>query len=123
DVELGYLVRHDRGASIQHRLRRFGGEPYTTDFDNEIAITNIGGYLAGRLRPLDWLVLRGGARIDAFTFAVDDQNRPTSDRDGERVPMQTTEAFGWALLPRTSAQVIFIEGLSAIVSYGMGARS
>ncbi|MEM9691093.1 MAG: TonB family protein [Myxococcota bacterium] len=126
-IELGYEVRHNEGTASQRRLRRSGREPYATDFNNGLSITNIGGFAAGTFRPLSWLTVRGGLRIDGFAFSVEDRNRPEVDDRGEREPVQTTESFGSAILPRASVQVRplpeTVRGLSIIASYGQGSRS
>ncbi|WP_232379951.1 TonB-dependent receptor domain-containing protein [Polyangium fumosum] len=122
-LELGYFARHDRGDTLQRRLRRVGGVPYRVDFESGIAITNIAGYAAGKLRPASWLTLRGGIRLDTFGFAVEDRNKPEKDRSGPREPSDTIEAFGLTLGPRASVEINLAQGLAWMTSYGAGSRS
>ncbi|HVK67692.1 MAG TPA: TonB-dependent receptor, partial [Polyangium sp.] len=122
-LELGYFARHDRGDTMQRRLRRVGGVPYRVDFESGIAITNIAGYAAGKLRPTSWLTLRGGVRIDTFGFAVEDRNKPEKDRSGPRESSDTIEAFGLAFGPRASVELGLAKGLAWMTSYGAGSRS
>lgn len=127
EAEIGYLVRRDSGRTRQRRLRRSGGVPYRTDFENEIHITNVAGYIAGRFRPSRWFGFTGGVRIDSFVFAVEDLNQPELDRQGEREPTDSSEAFGFAIQPRVSADVTLVRApkwlLSSVTSYGRGSRS
>lgn len=122
-LELGYFTRHDRTETTQRRLRRIGGVPYRTDFQARLGITNIAGYATGKLRPWQWFTLRGGVRVDAFHFAVEDLNRPEKDRGGVREPSDHIEALGISVGPRASAEIQFIKGLSWSLSYGAGSRS
>jgi iron complex outermembrane recepter protein len=122
-LEIGYLARHDRGDTTQRRLRRLGGVPYKSDFAASLGITNIAGYVKGKLRPWSWLTLRAGLRLDAFHFAVEDTNQPEKDRGGVREPSDHIEAQGFSLGPRASAEVLLSKGLSWTTSYGAGSRS
>ncbi|WP_437605389.1 TonB family protein [Sorangium sp. So ce834] len=123
EAEIGFFARYDDGETRQRRLRRASGVPYRVDFDNDLGIGNIAGYVAVRFRPWRPLVLRGGVRLDTFFFSVEDRNRPTSDRSGEREPSDIVEALGVALGPRLSADVTLAPGLSVVASYGAGSRS
>jgi TonB family protein len=122
-LELGYFARHDRGDTLQRRLRRGGSVPYRVDFESGLAITNIAGYAAVKLRPASWLTLRGGIRLDTFGFAVEDRNKPEKDRSGPREPSDIIEAFGLTLGPRASVEVGLAQELAWMTSYGAGARS
>jgi iron complex outermembrane receptor protein len=122
-LEIGYFARHDRGETIQRRLRRIGGVPYREDFNADVGITNIAAYATGKLRPWSWLTLRAGLRVDAFNFAVEDRNRPEKDRNGVREPSDYIEALGMALGPRASVEVTPAKGLAWTTSYGVGSRS
>ncbi len=122
-LEVGYFARHDRGDTRQRRLRRIGGVPYRVNFDAGIAITNIAGYTTGKLHPWSWLTLRGGVRIDAFQFAMEDRNRPEKDRGGAREPSDYIEAQGFSVGPRVSAEISLAKGFSWTTSYGAGSRS
>ncbi len=123
EIELGYFLRYDDATSMQRRLRRAGGEPYKLDFDNRLRVSNLAAYVSARLRPLGLLILRGGARLDTFAFAVADRNRPTLDRQGTRLGTDYMEAFGFALQPRLSTEIVLERRLSLLAAYGVGARS
>jgi len=122
-LELGYVARFDDVLTRARRLRDNGGAPYATLFDNQVRTTNLGTYAALRLAPLSWLTLRGGLRLDTFLFGVEDQNRPASDRQGERIPEESVEAYGFFASPRVSAEVRLSPRLTWLTSAGLGARS
>lgn len=122
-LELGYVARFDDVLTRARRLRDSGGAPYATLFDNQVRTTNLGAYAALRLAPLSWLSLRGGLRLDSFLFGVEDQNRPASDRQGERIPEESIEAYGFFASPRVSAEVRLSPRLTWLTSAGLGARS
>lgn len=123
EAELGYLLRHDRADSALRRLRTADGVPYAVDFDNGLRITNVAAYSSLRVKPLSWLILRAGLRVDSFVFAVEDRDDPAVDRVGVREPSSRSEAFGVALQPRGTATVIVAPWLSWVSSVGLGTRS
>ncbi len=122
-LELGYVARFDDVSTRSRRLRDRGGAPYQTLFDNEVRTTNLGAYASLRLAPLSWLTLRGGLRVDTFLFGVEDLNRPASDRQGERIPEESIEAYGFFASPRATAEVRLTPRLTWLTSAGLGARS
>ncbi|RKH55329.1 TonB family protein [Corallococcus llansteffanensis] len=122
-VELGYVARYDTVHTRARRLRDKGGAPYATVFDNQVRTTNLGAYLSLRGSPLSWLTLRGGVRVDTFLFAVEDLNRPDSDRQGSRIPEESVEAYGFFASPRATAEVRLSPRLTWLTSAGLGARS
>jgi iron complex outermembrane recepter protein len=122
-LELGYSVRSDTVHTRSRRLRDRGGAPYRTLFDNDVRVTNLGAYASAKVAPRPWLLLRGGARLDSFLFAVEDQNRPSEDRQGERIPSEAIEAYGFTLSPRLAVEARLTPRLSWLTSVGLGARS
>ncbi|PID38299.1 MAG: TonB-dependent receptor [Proteobacteria bacterium] len=122
-LDLGYALRYDRATNSQRTLRSVTAIPYATVFDNEVDLLNIAGFVRAQLRPLPWLTLRGGVRVDAFTFGVRDLNQPDADREGVREPEQRAQAFGFAINPRVTLDAKVWHELHAIVSYGQGTRS
>ncbi|MCY1036857.1 TonB-dependent receptor [Corallococcus sp. BB11-1] len=122
-LELGYVARYDNVHTRARRLRDKGGAPYATVFDNQVRTTNLGAYLSLRGTPLDGLTLRGGVRVDTFLFGVEDLNRPASDREGERLPEESVEAYGFFASPRASAEVRLTPRLTWLTSAGLAARS
>lgn len=123
ELSIGYALRLDQGESEQLRLRSVTAIPYLQVFDNDFTVWNIAGWLRAQLRPLDRLTLRGGVRLDTFSFGITDNNQPDADREGERVSNQTSQSFGFALNPRVTADVRLFKGLHALASYGQGTRS
>ena len=123
ELALGWALRYDRGRTQQLNLRAVTAIPYDVVFDRELDVLNVAGWLRTQLRPLEWLALRGGVRIDSFSFGVVDLDQPTTDTEGARVDDQSVQAFGFALSPRVSLEARLLEGLSLLASYGQGTRS
>ncbi len=120
---IGYALRLDHGESEQLRLRSVTAIPYRQVFYNDFTVLNLAGWLRTQFRPLSWLALRGGLRIDTFSFGITDYNHPDADREGIRIPNQTSQSFGFALNPRVTLDLRVIQGLHALASYGQGTRS
>ena len=123
DLSIGYALRFDQGTSEQLRLRSVTAIPYRQVFDNEFTVFNLAAWIRGQLRPFSWLALRGGIRLDGFSFGITDQNQDEADREGTRVSTQTSQSFGVALNPRVTLDLHFIRGLHLLASYGQGTRS
>lgn len=129
-LDLGLLARHDRIDTRIWRLRRADEVPYRVVSDDELALTTTGAYLTAGFRSAR-VALRGGARLAAFALSSEDNARPTSDRMGERLPSQASDAFGVAVLPRATLVVTLVKraddpgstGLDWVSSIGRGARS
>ena len=122
-LALGYSARFDHGNAAQLRLRSVTAIPYSRDFDRGFDVLNLAGWLRAEIRPLSWLTLRGGLRIDTFAFGVTDRNQDDADREGERESDQTVQSFGFALNPRVTAEFRLYKGLHLLASYGQGTRS
>jgi TonB family protein len=122
-LEVGLYGRFDTGVTQMWRLRAEGGAPYETVFDTDYSITNVAGYFLGEFRPSSWFTLTGGLRMDGFAFQLIELDQPTSDRQGDRLPEQATDAFGYALQPRGSMQFKLVDELRLVTSVGMGSRS
>lgn len=122
-LALGYLLRFDHGESSQRRLRAVTAIPYRAIFDHEFTVLNLAGWVSVNFRPLSWLAIRGGLRLDTFSFGVTDFNQLDSDREGVRLPDQTAQAFGYALNPRFTVDFTLYKGLHLVASYGQGTRS
>ncbi len=103
--ELGVTSRHDSGTSRNLRLRAGSGIPYSADFDDEIHVTRVGAHIGTDLSFFDWLSLRIGARADVFAFSTVERALPTTDRVGERLPIQATDAIGIAFQPRATLRI------------------
>lgn len=122
-LALGYAIRYDEGDSAELRLRSVTAVPYARVFDDRFSVTNLAGWLRGQIRPADWLSVRGGVRVDAFSFGVTALDEPTADREGVREPTQTSQSFGFAISPRASVDTRLARPLHAVASYGLGTRS
>jgi iron complex outermembrane recepter protein len=123
ELALGWALRYDRGKTQQFRLRDTTAIPYDIVFDRGIDVVNVAGWARTQLRPVDWLAIRGGLRLDTFSFAVVDFDQPTADTEGPRVDNQSTQAFGFALSPRVTLELRPFANASLLFSYGQGTRS
>lgn len=122
-LSFGYAVRFDKGETAQLRLRSVTAIPYRRDFDSSFTIVNLAGWSRLHFRPCDWFALKGGVRLDAFSFGVTDHLPPAFDREGPREPSQTIQALGYAVNPRATLDFRLVEGLHLLGSYGKGTRS
>ncbi len=122
-LSLGYALRFDQGDTSQRRVRSITAIPYKRVFDASFTILNIAGWSRLHLRPCHWFALKGGVRLDAFSFGVNDHNQPESDREGVRDPSQTSQSLGYAVNPRVTADFTLVDGLHLLGSYGQGTRS
>lgn len=120
---LGYTLRFDQGDTSQRRLRAVTAIPYKKIFDSSFTIINIAGWARLHFRPCRWFALKGGVRLDAFSFGVTDNNQPDVDREGEREPSQTSQSLGYAVNPRVTLDFRLHKGLHLLGSYGQGTRS
>jgi TonB family protein len=142
EAELGYFARYDVTDGTQYRIEAATNAPYHVDLDLHSQIADIGIYGDVSLTPLSWLTLRGGARLDLFTFdilnrcAVQSVAHPSltnppldaSCIDQEsfgahREPVQPATTSSMAFLPRVSALVTPVTHLTFSGSYGKGVRS
>jgi iron complex outermembrane recepter protein len=135
-LELGYYARYDHVTPQAQRLR-FGTQiPYKTDDDFVNDIFNLAGYVDLDLRPVSWLSLRGGLRLEYFSYNVLTQcatqgNRgqpldvdcPAYDRSGPRLPETRVSASGSATEPKLTALARVHPWITLTASYGIGAAS
>lgn len=122
-LSMGYAVRFDQGSSSQRRIRAVTAIPYAVVFDRQFTVVNLSGWTRLHVRPTRIFALRGGVRFDAFSFGVTDLNQPDVDREGPRLPDQTSQSFGYAINPRATADLTVAKGLHFLTSYGQGTRS
>jgi iron complex outermembrane recepter protein len=112
-IEAGLFARHDM---IEQSQRRFGvdGPVSATLVDAKVRATNVAGYLDASVHPLRRLVLRGGLRLDALAYAVDDNVEPQLGR---------RTAQGSNLGKKLTADYAVGGSTHLLASYGDGFRS
>lgn len=123
EMSLGYAIRFDQGDTSQLRLRSITAIPYRRIFDTSFTVVNVAGWARVALRPCDWFAIKGGVRLDAFSFGVTDNNQPDVDREGIRDSTQTSQSLGYAVNPRVTLDFTLYKGLHFLTSYGQGTRS
>jgi len=145
ELEVGYFARYDVTDGTQYRINAANGHPYHTDLDLLSHLADVGVYGDLSLRPTSWLTLRGGGRVDLFTFDVLNRcavqsvshpppTNPPGDQsclsledvsipDRHREPVQPATTASTVFEPRVSALVTPIPHLTLSGSYGIGVRS
>ncbi len=119
-LELGTLSKIDSIDQTDTHLRANDDTRIAVPIDATVTATNLGAYLDGRVVAIqdrekeDWLILRGGPRIDSLSYQTRDRASP--------FPAQRT-AQGFNLGNKLSAEIVLGRGLSSITSYGEGFRS
>ncbi len=124
-LALGYAIRLDSGRSQVLNLDAKRNVPYRRVLDKEFTVLNVAAWMHGQLRPLPRLAVRGGLRVDGFSFGVNDLNLRTQGVDftGYHEPDQTIQALGFAINPRGTVDVRIWRQLHGLFSYGQGTRS
>jgi hypothetical protein len=120
---LGYAARYDQGRSTLLRIRSVTAIPYNRVFDFDFTTLNLAGWLQTQWQLSSWLRVRGGLRLDTFSFGVVALEQPAFDREGRRERDQSSQAFGFALNPRVSVDFRLVSSLHLVLSYGQGTRS
>jgi TonB family protein len=142
ELELGYFARADHVDATQQRLAAATDAPYHTDAALRSDLADIGLYGDVALRPLDWVTLRGGARIDLFSYDVldacavqdvsaPDPSHPPGDascleqqRGGaHREPDQRSSTASTKLMPRAALLLGPFSHVSFSLAWGQGVRS
>ncbi|MEO1335195.1 MAG: TonB-dependent receptor, partial [Myxococcota bacterium] len=116
DLGVGVTVRHDEIEQSQTRLRTADREPYLNEADNQLSITDIGVYGDLNVRLASWLQVRGGLRVEALSYRID--QRLANEGAGER-----REAFGYHFAPRVTLDARVSDMWRVFASYGNGFRS
>ncbi|RYE89117.1 MAG: hypothetical protein EOO75_12360 [Myxococcales bacterium] len=141
ELEVGYSGRLDGVDSTQQR-NRFGTTiPYRTDLSLESSLANLGLYADASLKPLSWVTLRGGGRVDLYSYRVTNRcaqpDKPTAsfqtyapdtecfgpDRQGYRSPDETASTSASIWQPRATLLLGPFTGFSFSLSRGTGSRS
>src|SRR5690606_16841051 len=143
ELELGYFGRFDFTEGVQQRLlASTPNTPYRRELDLQSNLSDLGLYADAHLRFFDWLQLKGGVRMDLFTFnvlnrcAVQDVRRPSSteppgddscldqlDFGRHREPDERASAMGASVMPRGTLIVGPFAGLTLSAAVGRGVRS
>ncbi|MET0592036.1 MAG: TonB-dependent receptor, partial [Polyangiaceae bacterium] len=118
-VEVGFYGRTDLIDQSQRRLSEVNDAPTETLVDAKVRATDVAGYLDVTLRPLPGLVLRGGIRADALSYATEDG--ATAGMAG--VPSQLRSAQGAHIGKKATLDYTVTPSVHALLSYGEGFRS
>ena len=116
EVGVGVTVRHDEIEQSQRRLRTTDNEPYLDEADNQLGVTDIGVYGDLNIRLTSWLQARGGLRVEALAYRID--QRLANEGAGDR-----REAFGYHFAPRVTLDARLSDSFRMFASYGNGFRS
>jgi TonB family protein len=142
ELELGYFARGDHVDGTQERIEAATGVPYRKEADLHSDLGDLGLYADAALRPLPHVTLRGGARIDLFTYDVldacavqdvslPDPNNPPGDascldqqRGGaHREPDQRSSTASTKVMPRASLLLGPFSHVTFSLAWGQGVRS
>ena len=142
ELELGYFARGDRVDATQQRIAAATNVPYHTDTALHSDLADVGLYGDVALRPLHWVTLRAGARVDLFSYdvldacAVQDVSAPdpshppgdTSCLDQQRggahrEPNQRSSTASTKLIPRAALLFGPFSHFSFSLAWGQGVRS
>ena len=142
-LDVGYLARVDLVDGTQYRNSVPGDIPYRLETDLHSTLTDVGLYADAALRPVRWVTLRGGARIDTFDFNVlngcaaqGDFDNPSKTQPpinqschdqvqfgAHREPVQRSSTGASKVMPRATATLGPFSHANLSFSYGEGVRS
>jgi TonB family protein len=139
-VEIGYYARYDHTTPSIDTLRFGTQTPYLVNESLVTDIVNLAGYVDFDLKPVRWLILRGGIRQEYFNYNVTNNcatagNYPPSggqplnetcppfDDTGPRLPSTQVTASGQITEPKVTAQVLLPKEFTLTGSFGIGAQS
>jgi TonB family protein len=142
ELELGYFARGDRVDGTSERVAAATGVPYFKGTDLHSDLADIGLYGDVALRPVPKVTLRGGARVDLFTYDVldacavhdvsaPDPNNPPGDascldqqRGGaHREPDQRSSTASTKVMPRAALLLGPFSHVNFSLAWGQGVRS
>lgn len=118
-LELGVYGRNDIIQQAQRRLSDVNDAPLETLVDAEVRGTNVAGYVDLNLNPIKRLMVRGGVRADALSYAAQDRVLAS----GVTQPAQGRAAQGAHLGKKLTLDYALGAGFRALASYGDGFRS
>lgn len=113
-TEVGLYGRHDRVSQSQTRLRDVDDRVVATLVDADLQATHVAAYVDEELRLGSRVTVRGGARVDSLSYAVDDRSR---------APGPSRSAQGTHVGEKVSVDVFLGRGVRLVGSYGRGFRS
>ena len=142
-LDVGYFARADVTDATVYRNTVPGDLPYKLETDLHSTITDVGLFADAALRPWRWLSLRGGVRVDTFSYDVlnlcaaqgdfDDPSRsrpPTNESCHDQVqfgahrePVQRSSTGALKTMPRATVILGPIRHFDLSLSYGEGVRS
>lgn len=141
-LELGYSLRYDSVSNLQQRVETATNHPYHTEADIGAHLADLGAYVDLAINPIRFVHLRGGVRVDAFTYDVNDRCAVASvahpsktDPPGDqsclsqqdfgnyREPNQHSTTASGVVLPRATVLLGTYRGFQLSGSYGRGVRS
>ncbi|MEW5849246.1 MAG: TonB-dependent receptor, partial [Myxococcota bacterium] len=123
--ELGISARTDLIDQTVNLLQAPQNETWDQRVDARVGAASVGAYADADWQVTSWLRLRGGPRVDALYFDLDDRLGnfiPSSQRKTHLVGYRRT-ALGLAYGPRGTAELTPFRELSLLASYGEGYRS
>jgi iron complex outermembrane recepter protein len=140
ELELGYFGRYDDIRGLQQRNRTGTNIPYRKDLELDSALANLGVLADASLKPfVSWITLRGGARVDYYSYRVHDlcalKAQATqaavgadtecfsADRAGYRSTDQTASTSAGIVQPRATLLLGPFRGFTLSASRGTGSRS
>jgi iron complex outermembrane receptor protein len=118
-IEAGFFGRTDFIDQAQQRLSNVNDLPTETMVDAKVRATDVAGYLDASFRLLPGLVLRGGVRADALSYATQDRVVPAATGG----TAQERAAQGAHIGKKATLDYAFVPGAHALLSYGEGFRS
>lgn len=142
DLEVGYFARVDLVAGQQYALAAGSNVPYRRELDLSSRLADVGLYADVNFSPLWWFTLRGGVRVEALTYQVQDAcavqtvRRPSSsnppgdesclsqmDLGRYREPVEWHSAMGLAAMPRAVLLLGPFQDFTLNGAFGDGVRS
>lgn len=140
ELELGYFGRYDDVQGLQQRDRTGTNVPYRKDYDLASSLANLGIFADASIKPfVRWITLRGGVRVDYYSYrvrdlcalkaqattaAVDaDTECFSADRSGYRSTDQTSSTSAGIVEPRATLLLGPFRGFTLSGSRGTGSRS
>lgn len=114
ELEVGFATRSDFIDQRHESLATSGNRITDTLIDAKVRATNVSGWADAAVYPVRRVALRGGARVDALSYAVDDEVAASNPRRSSQ---------GTHVGSKATVDVALFPGVHALASYGEGFRS